>query len=234
MELCPVTNLTTEELEAQCELAASTMGIASTVWEGFSGVLEGLKKHNEAMYAHSLRVGLYALGIQANETLDTAVRWTPESHERWLAGLHLPFMGGCGHDVGKCYIPNEILNKNGKLTVEEFAVIETHPFHSWNMLKDKYPMTALVAGLHHSFSVRHYGIDFDECSPEWLTEEMRNRVVHATNLVMVCDFFDALTTRNNGAGFLEEEDSWWRVGHVLQKHFPDQKERILWLMSNLI
>ena len=36
---------------------------------------------------------------------------------------------GVLHDIGKIMIPNEILNKNGKLTDKEFAVIKNHPVY---------------------------------------------------------------------------------------------------------
>ena len=40
------------------------------------------------------------------------------------------------HDVGKIGINDEILNKPGKLTVEEFDTIKTHPQIGYNILKD--------------------------------------------------------------------------------------------------
>ena len=41
----------------------------------------------------------------------------------------------CGylHDVGKLFIPKEILNKPGKLTPEEYEVIKTHTTLGYNM-----------------------------------------------------------------------------------------------------
>jgi HD-GYP domain-containing protein (c-di-GMP phosphodiesterase class II) len=36
-------------------------------------------------------------------------------------------MAGLLHDLGKAMIPMEILNKPGKLTDEEFALVKTHP-----------------------------------------------------------------------------------------------------------
>ena len=34
---------------------------------------------------------------------------------------------GLAHDVGKLFVPGEILNKPGRLTDEEFGVIKRHP-----------------------------------------------------------------------------------------------------------
>ncbi len=40
------------------------------------------------------------------------------------------------HDVGKIGIPNEVLNKPGKLTKEEFEFLKTHPAIGYEMIKD--------------------------------------------------------------------------------------------------
>lgn len=40
------------------------------------------------------------------------------------------------HDVGKIGIPNEILNKPGPLTEEEFEEIQAHPLIGYNMIKE--------------------------------------------------------------------------------------------------
>ncbi len=39
------------------------------------------------------------------------------------------------HDIGKLVIPNSILNKKGKLTASEIALIKQHPYHTYTILK---------------------------------------------------------------------------------------------------
>ncbi|UZP68529.1 HD domain-containing protein [Desulfovibrio mangrovi] len=54
-----------------------------------------------------------------------------------LAGLEdtLPLrLAAQLHDLGKLVVPNEILEKNGPLSDEERAIIETHPFYTYSML----------------------------------------------------------------------------------------------------
>lgn len=46
------------------------------------------------------------------------------------------FYIGLMHDCGKCYIPDEILKKPGKLTAEEFDLIKSHTTKGAEMLKD--------------------------------------------------------------------------------------------------
>ncbi len=40
------------------------------------------------------------------------------------------------HDIGKVRVPDAIINKPGKLTDEEFAIIKHHPVASYDMLRD--------------------------------------------------------------------------------------------------
>ncbi|MGH4051130.1 MAG: HD domain-containing phosphohydrolase [Clostridium sp.] len=43
-------------------------------------------------------------------------------------------IAGNFHDVGKLVIPNSILEKPGKLTVDEFAIMRCHTYHTFNTL----------------------------------------------------------------------------------------------------
>ncbi|MCH5325399.1 MAG: HD domain-containing protein [Eubacterium sp.] len=58
---------------------------------------------------------------------------------------------GLMHDMGKITIPNEILNKPGKLTDEEYAIMKQHAGNGYEILKevDIMPELALGAGFHH-------------------------------------------------------------------------------------
>jgi HD-GYP domain-containing protein (c-di-GMP phosphodiesterase class II) len=55
------------------------------------------------------------------------------------------------HDLGKLSIPNTILDKPGRLTEEEFAVIRKHPEYTEQIMKRVKPFEnlALIAGAHH-------------------------------------------------------------------------------------
>jgi diguanylate cyclase (GGDEF)-like protein len=57
------------------------------------------------------------------------------------------------HDVGKVAVPDAVLLKPGRLTVEERAVIETHPEQGYRLLKDSsskiLEMAATIAWTHH-------------------------------------------------------------------------------------
>lgn len=57
------------------------------------------------------------------------------------------------HDIGKCFIPSEILNKRGKLTPRERSIIQLHNQLSYEILKttDLNPKVAQLALEHHDY-----------------------------------------------------------------------------------
>jgi len=45
-------------------------------------------------------------------------------------------LGALVHDIGKIYIPSDILNKPGQITDLEYELIEEHPKHGYDIVKD--------------------------------------------------------------------------------------------------
>ena len=91
------------------------------------------------------------------------------------------------HDVGKIKIPSEIINKPGKLTDEEFALIKTHTIEGEKLL-------AQVGGILGNVGriVRSCHEDWDGTGyPDGLAGEEIPRVAR---IVRCCDAFSAMTT----------------------------------------
>ena len=88
------------------------------------------------------------------------------------------------HDIGKIGVPMEVLNKPGKLTDEEFAIIKSHTTIGYNVLKDIsiMPELATGAGLHHE---RPDGKGY----PNGLKGDEIPRVAQ---IIAVADTFDAM------------------------------------------
>ncbi len=121
---------------------------------------------------HSQRVAVYSDLIAEQLGFD-------EGHRRWLRRAALL------HDIGKLAISNTILDKPGKLTDEEFAMIKTHSRISAEILSGIPALAALVpvAGGHHErLDGRGY--------PFGLVGEA---ISLETRIVSVADVFDALT-----------------------------------------
>ena len=98
-------------------------------------------------------------------------------------------MMGLLHDVGKIGVPNAIINKPGKLTDEEFAIIKTHPENGYKILNNikELPKLANGARWHHErFDGRGYpdGLKGDE-----IPEEAR--------IIAVADAYDAMTSNRS-------------------------------------
>ena len=79
---------------------------------------------NDSVYAHCVNVALISRMIG---------RWLR------LEQQDLNILTCCGllHDIGKLAIPDEILNKPGKLTDEEFATIKSHPVLGYQMIANQ-------------------------------------------------------------------------------------------------
>ena len=58
---------------------------------------------------------------------------------------------GYFHDIGKCKIHPDILNKPGKLTKEEFKEVQKHTIHGYDIIRKSLNdnTLALVALQHH-------------------------------------------------------------------------------------
>lgn len=88
------------------------------------------------------------------------------------------------HDIGKIGVPPEVLNKPGKLTDKEFAIIKSHSALGYNTLKDIsiMPELAIGAGSHHE---RPDGKGY----PKGLKGDEIPRVAQ---IIAVADTFDAM------------------------------------------
>ncbi len=96
-------------------------------------------------------------------------------------------LGALLHDLGKLRIPNDILNKPGKLTRDEFKVMQSHPEQGKNLLMSSgtIPDTSLeVAYTHHE---RMDGRGY----PRGLKAHQLNLF---TKIVAIVDVYDALTS----------------------------------------
>lgn len=93
------------------------------------------------------------------------------------------------HDVGKLGISDEILNKPGKLTAEEYAQIKKHPEKSKRILENISDFNEIVtlAYMHHE----HY----DGCGyPQGLEKD---DIPIGAHVIQVADAYDAMTSERS-------------------------------------
>lgn len=133
-----------------------------------------LKTADDYTYMHSVAVCGLMIALSRQLGLDEQ-----STREAGLAGLL--------HDVGKMGVPSEVLNKPGKLTDAEFALMKAHPAHGFRMLHRSPGITetTLDVCLHHHEKMDGTGY------PHQLNEES---ISQAARLGAVCDVYDAITS----------------------------------------
>lgn len=90
------------------------------------------------------------------------------------------------HDIGKIGIPDRILLKPGRLSVDEWEVMKTHTIIGFEMLKgSSSPLLRLGADIAHSHHEKFDGTGY----PRGL---VGNQIPLAGRIVAVADEFDAL------------------------------------------
>jgi HD-GYP domain-containing protein (c-di-GMP phosphodiesterase class II) len=91
------------------------------------------------------------------------------------------------HDVGKIRVPSEIVNKPGKLTPEERAIMETHTVEGEAMLAQVGGLLGAAGRIVRSCHERWDGTGY----PDGLSGD---EIPLVARIVMCCDAFSAMTT----------------------------------------
>ncbi len=90
------------------------------------------------------------------------------------------------HDVGKIEVPDALLNKPGKLTDEEFAIMKSHPQKGYEILKNVKIQEDLAQGArfhHERFDGKGYPTGISGLSIPWVAR-----------IISVADTFDAMSS----------------------------------------
>ena len=95
-------------------------------------------------------------------------------------------LGALLHDIGKIIVPTEVLNKSGKLTAEEWAIMRRHPLAGLELVADiDFPgdVRSIIRNHHERWDGRGY--------PDGLAGE---EIPFAARVLCVADVYDALTS----------------------------------------
>ncbi len=139
--------------------------------------LTDIRLHDAYTFAHSVNVAV--LSAMLGRVLHFSE-----------ADLKTLVMGGLLHDLGKIKVPAQILNKNGRLTAQEFAEIKAHPMegffriHEFGQMLPRASILSAIAAQHHEH------ID-GSGYPEGARGE---RIHHFAKIVAIADVYDALTS----------------------------------------
>lgn len=142
----------------------------------FLSMLEVLS-HDYYTYSHCVNVSIYSitigkkLGLTDNEMEDLA-------------------SGSILHDIGKARIDLKILNKQGRLTEDEFEIMKTHPSEGVLILEG---LGEKNQNILDSVNFHHEKID-GSGYPKKLKDE---KIPLIAQIVAIADIFDALTTKRS-------------------------------------
>lgn len=138
-------------------------------------MLQCMRGYNDVTYVHSMNVAL--LSNMIGRIIYPDIR-DEELDVLTLAGLL--------HDIGKMMIPDEIINKKGRLTESEYNIVKTHVLHGNNILKNLNldPRIAEVAMRHH-----------ERCDGSGYPGGYRREQTEPfARIVAIADTYDAMTS----------------------------------------
>lgn len=133
-----------------------------------------LKVSDEYTFKHSVDVATMAMIIGKKQGLS----------DKEIYGIGI---AGLLHDIGKSKIPGEVLNKPGRLTEEEFAVMRQHSVLGYHILKNKkdIPKSVLMGVLQHHEKINGKGYPLGFSS---------DKISLYAKILSVADIYDALVT----------------------------------------
>ena len=160
-----------------------------------------LKRADDYTYMHSVAVCAMMIALAQQLRLDKQ-----QTRDAGLAGLL--------HDVGKIMIPLEVLNKPGKLTDAEFALVKSHPQQGHELLLGGVGINdvALDVCLHHHEKIDGTGY------PEHLRGE---QISLFAKMGAVCDVYDAVTSERPYKRGWDPAEAIRRMAEWSNSHFQN-------------
>ncbi len=164
--------------------------------------LARLKTADDYTYMHSVAVCALMIALAKQLKVDEKL-----TRSLGVAGLL--------HDLGKAAMPMEVLNKPGKLTDAEFAIIKSHPQKGYDMLLggERVDDITLDVCLHHHEKMDGSGY------PKRLKGD---EISLYARMGAVCDVYDAITSNRPYKAGWDPAESLKKMTEWTQGHFDPQ------------
>lgn len=164
------TNLSTEKIEGAIQLLLEEVLSAEDVVVAMMDI-KGLRDYT---FQHCVNVAVLSLVVGRLHGL-------PKSKLKDLG------TGAILHDIGKALLPDDILNKTARLTPGEFAIVQQHTQHGFEILRRIRSLSLLsshVAFQHH-----------ERLDGSGYPRGLKGEEIHLyARIVGICDVFDAITS----------------------------------------
>lgn len=137
-------------------------------------LLNSLREFDEYTFGHSVNVAV----------ISAAIARTLGFPQEFIDGIaHAALL----HDMGKLYVPPEIINKTGRLTPSEWQAMKRHPVDGERILREE-GLPLLCRRVAYEHHMRH-DLKGYPAAKEGFT------VHNGSEIVRIADSYDALTTR---------------------------------------
>jgi len=162
------------QAELEQRVAAQAHRLEQMFLASLQSLADALEVKDRYTRGHSVRVSRYA-AILAHRL------GVPESDVRQIE------LGGHVHDIGKIGVREDVLNKPGALTAEEYEHIMTHPLVGWRILSPLLPDAPLILNIVRSHHERFDG--------RGVPDRLAGRAIPIeARIAAVADSFDAMTS----------------------------------------
>ena len=161
--------------------------------------LARLKTADDYTYMHSVAVCALMIALSKQLGLDDA-----QTRSAGIAGLL--------HDLGKAMMPMDVLNKPGKLTDEEFAIIKTHPEEGHKLLLGSSGADAIALDvvLHHH----------EKTDGSGYPKRLKNAdISRFAKMGAICDVYDAITSNRPYKSGWDPAESLRKMAEWSNGHF---------------
>lgn len=155
--------------------------IAATIVEEIMGSgdtllhLSDIRTYDDYTFSHSVNVCILSVLMGSSKNYD-------------MNRLKDLALGALLHDVGKVLVPIEILNKPGRLTLEEFSVVKNHAELGFELLRkqqDQVPLLACHVAYQHQ----------EKFDGSGYPRQLKGDQIHEyARIAAIADVYDALTS----------------------------------------